>query len=174
MKAISSKIGTIIIIGIFLFIGLKSCIKTGMTLNKTEVYQQVNESGESNRVYIAPGNTIILKKQFEDQYEYGVYHVKGVNVTHYFGPLYHRGESLLGFRIYPNAKDVWDVEMELMDKGGNLTNSTFKEIGTSFRDLLIFRDNSVEIGNYTYNKTNKTSQDDQFIKLAVLRMQNKP
>lgn len=163
MKSIGSKIGTVLVIGIFLFFGLKGCIKTSYGVGELKVYQQVSETGESNTAYFAPSNYLIFKKQYSDQYEYAVFLVRGENATHYFGPVYNSGESLLGLRIYSDATDVWKVEMELVDKDGNLTESTFNDIGESFRDIIIFRDNSVELGDYIYERIETTQADKDFV-----------
>lgn len=85
--------------------------------------------------------------------------VRGENATHYFGPVYNSGESPFGLRIYSDAIDVWKVEMKLLDKDGNLAESTFNEIGESFRDTMIFRDNSIELGDYTHDRIETTQAD---------------
>jgi hypothetical protein len=164
MKRIISRIGTGLVFALFIFFfGLKGCIKRVVHFDQTAVYQQIYSTGESNTVYVVPGNTLIVKKQFQDQFEYGVFKVRGDNATHYFGSLYNRGETLLGIRMYSGATDVWKVEMELVEKKSNLDESTFEDIGKKFRNLIVFRDNSVQIGEDIYEKINTTPTDEDFI-----------
>jgi len=167
MKLTFKKIGIGLIIALGLFLALKGTIITVIHFDNKVVCQQINPNGESNTIYIVPPNTVILKKQFNDQYEYGVFKARGVNATHYFGPIYSKGESFLGWRIYSGATDVWKVEMELADKKGNLAESTFGEIGETFRDMIIFRDKSVEIGKYTYDQINLSKEDEDLIEKAT-------
>ena len=112
---------------------------------------------------MAPSNHLIFKKQYAGQYEYAIFFVRGEDATHYFGPLYNSGDNLLGLRIYSDATDVWKIEMELVAKDGNLSESTFDEIGESFRDIIIFRDNSIELGDYVYDQIEVIQADKDFV-----------
>jgi hypothetical protein len=167
LKAILNKIGTGIIIAIFLFIIIKECILTLVHFNEISIYEQIDSKGQSSKVYVVPRDKIILKKQYGDLYEYGVFKVSGEAAIHYFGSLYNSGVSPFGVRIYSNATEVWKVKMELLAKNGNLDKSSFDEIGNSYKDLIIFRDNSVKIGELDFDKTNKTIEDEVFIKSVI-------
>src|SRR5680860_1003277 len=152
MKSFLSKLGTGIFIAFWLFVGLKGCVHTVYSPKNIEVYKDLNDTGELTKVYIVPGNKMIVKKQFLEEYEYAVFKVRGTDATHYFGPFYNKGESLLGIRTFSNANEVWNLEMEILDKEGNLIETTFNEIGDTYRNTLVIRDNSIEFGNYEYKK----------------------
>ncbi|NKI28493.1 hypothetical protein HCG49_18240 [Arenibacter sp. 6A1] len=164
MKSILNKIGTGIIIAFWLFIGLKGCVQTVYSSKDIAVYENIIENGESTKVYIVPKNQMVIKKQYQNQYEYAVFYVRGSDATHYFGPFYNKGENLLHIRAYTDANKVWKLEMEITDKKGNLSQSTFDDIGVTFRNTLIMRENSIEFGDYEYNKLEPTEEDIVFIK----------
>lgn len=130
-------------------------------------YQVKKDAGEFNTVYVVPSNYLIFKKQYDEIYEYGVFYIKGSNATHYVGPIYSTGKSLFGLKIYPGANKVWKAEMELIEKSGNLQETTFEDIGEKFNQLIIFRDNSIELGDFEYERMNITNQDDIFVKSVV-------
>ena len=167
MNSLISKIVIAIIISIFLFIGLKGFFFSVYNQEKLQIYQYKSEIGELNTIYIVPTNYMIVKKQFEEQYEYGIFYIRGSNATHYIGPIYSTGKSLLGLRIYPGSNEVWKAEMELIEKSGNLQVSTFEDIGEKFNQLMIFRDNSIELGNIEYKSINVTSIDEIFAKSII-------
>lgn len=162
MKKITSKIGTGVIVFLFLFIGLKGFFLTVYSQDELQVYQDFSRTGEINTVYIVPSNYLIFKKQYNDQYEYGIFYIKASNATHYFGPLYSTGSSLLGLKIYSGANSVWKAEMELIGKSGNLEESTFENINEKFDQLIIFRDNSIELGSNEYQRIKLTDRDKNF------------
>ena len=163
MKSLLSKIGTGIFIGFWFFLGLKGCVNTVYNSKDIAVYEDVNENGESNKVYFVPKNKIIVKKQYQEQYEYAVFHARGTDATHYFGPFYNKGENLLGIRIFSDANEVWKLEMEIKDKKGNLLETTFDDIGDSYRNTLVIKDNSIEFGDYEYEKVEPTQEDFELI-----------
>ena len=106
---------------------------------------------------------MIFKKQYKEQFEYGVFKIRATNATHYVGPIYSTGQSILGLRIYSGANEVWKAKMELIDKQGNLKESTFEEVGEKFSQLMVFRDASVELGDFEYDQRAPTSQDENFV-----------
>ncbi len=163
MKSFLSKAGTGIFIAFWLFLGLKGCFHTVYSSKDVAVYEDVNENGESNKVYFVPKNKMIFKKQYQEQYEYAVFRVRGTDATHYFGPFYNKGENLLGIRTFSDANEVWKLEMEISDKRGNLFETTFDEIGERFRNTLVIRDNSIEVGDYEYQKIVPTEEDLELI-----------
>jgi hypothetical protein len=167
MNSKISKIGIAIIISIFLFIGLKGFFVSVYNQEKLQIYQNKTETGEINTIYVVPNNYLIVKKQYEEQYEYGIFYIRGSNATHYIGPIYSTGKSLLGLRIYPSSNEVWKAEMELIGKSGNLQVSTFEDIGEKFNQLMIFRDNSIELGNLEYESIDITSLDEIFAKSII-------
>ena len=163
MKSLLSKIGTGIFIAFWLFLGLKGCVNTVYSSKDIAVYEDVNKNGESNKVYFIPSNKIIVKKQYQEQYEYAVFYVRGTDATHYFGPFYNKGENLLGIRTFPDANEVWKLEMKITDKKGNLLETNFDDIGDSYRNILVIKDNSIEFGDYEYEKLIPTEEDLEFI-----------
>ena len=172
MKSVLSKIGSGAFIFLILFIGLKGCFVTVYCQDELLVFQDLSETGELNTVYVAPSNYLIFKKQYDEQYEYGVFKVRATNATHYFGPIYSTGQSILGLRIYSGANKVWKAEMELVDKQGNLNESTFEDFGEKFSQLIIFRDSSVELGNFEYQQLDPTSEDVDFANSVVNKLRN--
>jgi hypothetical protein len=163
MKSLLSKIGTGIFIAFWLFLGLKGCVNTVYSSKEIAVYEDLNENGESNKVYFIPSNKIIVKKKYQEQYEYAVFYVRGTDATHYFGPFYNKGENLLGIRTFADANEVWKLEMEITDKKGNLSETTFDDIGDRHRNTLVIKDNSIEFGNYEYEKLIPTEEDLELI-----------
>ncbi|MCM4171604.1 hypothetical protein DHD32_08940 [Arenibacter sp. TNZ] len=163
MKQLFSKIGTGIFIVFWLFLGLKGCVNKVYSLKDIAVYEDVNENGESNKVYFIPSNKIIVKKQYQEQFEYAVFQVRGTDATHYFGPFYNKGENLLGIRTFFDANEVWKLEMEITDKKGNLLETTFDDIGDSHRNTLVIKDNSIEFGDYEYKKLWPSEEDLELI-----------
>ena len=159
MKSFFSKLGTGIFIAFWLFLGLKGCAHTVYSPKNIEVYQDLSETGELTKVYIIPGNKMIVKKQFLEDYEYAVFKVRGSDATHYFGPFYNKGENLLGIRTFSDANEVWKLEMEIVEKDGNLMETTFDDIGDTYRNTLVMRDNSIELGNYEYEKIIPSQED---------------
>ncbi|MDL5514821.1 hypothetical protein QSE00_23630 [Arenibacter sp. M-2] len=163
MKSLLSNIGTGIFIAFWLFLGLKGCVNTVYSSKGIAVYENLDANGESNKVYFIPSNKIIVKKQYQEQYEYAVFYVRGTDATHYFGPFYNKGENLLGIRTFPDANEVWKLEMEITDKKGNLIETTFDDIGDSHRNTLVIKDNSIEFGDYEYEKLIPTEEDLELI-----------
>lgn len=173
MKKITSKIGTGAIVFLILLIGLKGYFITVYSQNELQVYQDFSRTGEINTVYIVPSNYLIFKKQYDDQTEYGIFYIKASNATHYVGPFYSTGNSLLGLRIYSGAKAVWKAEMELIAKSGNLQESTFEYIGDTFHQLIIFRENSIELGSKEYQRIKLTDRDEKFANSVIEPLKRK-
>jgi hypothetical protein len=167
MASILKKISLGILIALFIYVGLQTFIKTMVHFDNSAKYELIEPSGQINTVYIVPINLMIIKKQVKEKYEYGIFKITGENAVHYFGSIYNSGETLLGLRIYSNAIDVWKSKMELINKKGNLEYTTFHEIGETYKEMIIFKDNSVEIGKYKYNKVNLSQEDEQFINEVI-------
>lgn len=152
MKDKISKIGYIVLGFIIIFVGFKGCLKTVMSFDTYTVYENRDSNNQINRVFIIPTNEIIFSKNLEGNFELALFHARGENITHYFGSIYNIGTFPFGIRSYPDAKEAWDVELELKDKYGNVTESTFDEIGEDFRVNLIFFPSSITIDNDNYTK----------------------
>tara|TARA_R110001606_G_C15361513_1_gene648594 strand:+ start:821 stop:1360 length:540 start_codon:yes stop_codon:yes gene_type:complete len=171
MKSILNKFGTVLFIVFFLFIGIKGCVHTIYSATEVAIYENIDSNKESTKIYIIPSNLMIIKKQYNSQYEYAVFNLKGTNATHYFGALYNKGENLLGVRIFTNANEVWKLEMKIKNKKGNLNESVFHEIGTTYRNTLIVRDNSIsllndystKLGGFEYKKIKLSNVDIEFL-----------
>ena len=69
----------------------------------------------------------------------------------------------MGIRTFPDANEVWKLEMEITDKKGNLLETTFDDIGDSYRNTLVIKDNSIEFGDYEYEELIPTEEDLEFI-----------
>ncbi|MGW8122231.1 hypothetical protein ACV07N_06180 [Roseivirga echinicomitans] len=129
MKNLTKKIGGIIFISLFLFIGLKGCVKSVVNFDDYAVYERVDDIGQINRAFIIPGkDEIIYSKNNDGTFELGLFKIRGENATHYFGPVYNVGTFPFGLRIYNSANQVWIAQMELMDKIGNVSQTTFDNI----------------------------------------------
>ena len=167
MRKFFGKIISYIPLLLILFLGLKSCIKTSYTQEELEVYRNVMSTGEINTIFFTPSNHIVLQKGYDDLYDYAVFRARGENATHYFGSLDNLGDGLFSLRRYPEAEKVWNIELELIDKGGNLPESTFSEIGSRYRNSLIFQDESVILGSDYYEEIQVTEHEEMFIDLVV-------
>lgn len=167
MKTIFQNFWIGFVILLFAYFGIKPMFQELVHFDEVKAYQSISKTGEISKIYFIPDNTNILLKQYQDQYEYGVYVIRGSSATHYLGPLYSTGESLFSFRIYRGSTAVWKVEMELVSKQGNLAVSTFEDIGYIFQDLMIIRDGSMVIGSRSYNEISITPRDTEFIRNAM-------
>ena len=63
------NIGWGLLIAIFLFFGLKSCIKTTTGLGNYEVYESIDERGQIDRIFTIPFNELILYKDYQGNFE---------------------------------------------------------------------------------------------------------
>jgi len=159
MKDTLIKIGYIFLGCIIVFIGFKGCLKTVMRFDTYAVYENRDSNNQINRVFIIPTNEIVFSKNFEGNFELVLFHARGENITHYFGSFYNVGTFPFGIRSYPDAKEAWDVELELKDKFGNVSESTFDEIGEDYRVKLILFPNSITIDNDNYNKIDFSTEE---------------
>lgn len=173
MQNILGKLFMTLFIGFWLFLGLKHLVTEGVHFDEDAKYQAKNIStGNVNTVFITTDERIILRKQLGDLFEYGVFRIRGSEPTHYFGPVYNIGESLFGVRVYSDIIAIWNVEMKLIKKEGNLPQSTFDPVGetyyTSYNKLILIRENEIEIGDDKYMKMDLSEDDQIFLKAIKL------
>lgn len=147
------NIGMGLLIVIFLFFGLKGCLKTTVGFGKYEAYEKIDEEGQVDRLFFIPSNELILSKNYKNRYELALYHLRGSSATHYFGPLYFVGYTpFFGYRIYPGAENVWNAELELKDKIGNIPKTTFGKVGKKYSMVVIIYENSIKVDGDLYKK----------------------
>jgi hypothetical protein len=89
------------------------------------------------------------------------------NASHYFGPFYSVGTSLFGLRVYSGATEVWKAKMELVEKTGNLPESTFDQIGERFDQIIIIKKHTIELGGIEYQLIDTTQENQSFVKSVV-------
>jgi hypothetical protein len=150
-KAFQISLGTIFGL-IILFIVLKSAIKTVLQFDNYSSYSFIDERGQINTILIVPNNEIIFIKKYHEYYEMVLYYVTGTDAVHYFGPFYNVGETPLGIRVYPKAKEVWNADAELKDKEGNLSESTFPEIGKEYQMQIILYEKELSINGDVFKR----------------------
>ncbi|MBL1213718.1 MAG: hypothetical protein HND52_10215 [Ignavibacteriae bacterium] len=159
MQKTLRKIGVVLLFIFIGFFGFKSCISTVLSFDEKNVYEKINTTGQIDRIFIVSTNDIIFSKNLEGTYELAHFHIRGEYATNYFGQLYNVGTFPFGLRIYPNAKDVYLSEMELTNKYGNVTQSTFDEIETKYNSVIIIYNDAIKINDELYNQIEFSEED---------------
>jgi len=149
------KIGTYILIGLFIIIGLKSCIMTVISFDNYILVERTDENGQQDRVILTPKNEMIYIKKYQELVEYGIYKVKGQEATHYISGIYCIGTFPFGLRSYKNAEKVYDAQLILSKKNGD----SFPSVGESFNSTIIIYPDKVKIGKFFYNKLTPTESE---------------
>jgi len=156
-----------LLVGVFfafwIFLGLKHFILRSLDLGPVAVYKKLTDLGGVDCIYVVSRDILIFSKTLNDRYEYAAFKVNGQAATHYFGPFYNSGESLLNIQKYNDAINVWAVNMELRLKNGNVDKSTFGDVGRKFKSILVSRANSISIGEDAYTLGNLSSEEREFI-----------
>jgi len=139
----------------FLLIGLfsiKSCVFTVLNFDNNGVYEKINASGQIDRIFIISSNDVVFSKNLEDTFELAHFHIRGEEATNYFGPIYNIGTLPFGLRIIEDAKNVFIAELELIDKMGNVSKTTFDDIGTKYESIIILNKESLKINDEFYKQ----------------------
>jgi hypothetical protein len=145
---VMKKIGTYILIAIFLLIGLKSCIMTVISIKDYILIERTDEHGQQDRVILTPKYEMIYVKKYQESVQIGIYKVQGQEATHYISGIYCVGTFPFGLRYYNKPENVFDAQLTLTKKHGD----SFPNIGDSFNaTIVIYRDN-VEIGKHKYKR----------------------
>jgi hypothetical protein len=151
------KIGFYIIVFFGLFLGLKSCIISTISIDQNILVEKTDENGQHDRVLLTPKEEMIYVKRFQDIDEIGIYKIKGMEATHYFLGLYCLGSFPLGLRYYNNVDKVFDAELILEQKHG----ASFPNIGESFKaKILVFKD-KVIIGKYSFKRISLSPKENE-------------
>ena len=149
MKSIFNKSITVIFIVIFLFFGLKGCVKSVYINNERKVFQNTTANGEIREIYLLPKNRLIISREFGEFFDVGLFEIKGSNMTHYFGSLYNSGESLFSLKIYPDILEAYKIEIRFINNINNVKESSFYKNDRKSIHYLLFRDKSIEFnGEY--------------------------
>ena len=161
------KTGTFLLIGIFLIIGLKSCIVTVISIDDYILVEKSDEYGQQDRVILTPQNEMIYVKKYQDIVEIGIYKLKGQEATHYLFGLYCIGTFPFGLRYYNNADKVFDSELTLVKKQGD----SFPIIGDSFNSKIVIFKNKAIIGKSTFKRIilNEKKKEDLILSIDQLK-----
>jgi hypothetical protein len=142
-----------IVLAIFLFAGLKGFVKSTIHFDSYEAYQYIDNRGQVNRAFVLPEKTeLVFSKNTHGTLELALFKIRGENATHYFGPLYNTGTFPFGLRTYSDAMGVWKAEMELIDRIGNVSQTTFDDVGKKYEVNIIFYRDHIEIGDESFQK----------------------
>lgn len=148
MKELISKGSIFIAIGLFLFLGFKSCIVTTISLDDYILLENTDKGGQRNRIIITPKEQMVIVKRFEDVSEMAVYDIEGEEATNYFGGLYCVGTFPLGLRYYSNAEKVLQSELSVIKKEGD----SFPDSGSNFKAKMVIFKEKAKVGNHEYKR----------------------
>jgi hypothetical protein len=158
--AFMKKFWFYLVVFLGLFIGLKSCIISTISIDKYIVVEKTDETGQHDRVILTPNEEMIYVKRFNDIDEIGIYKIKGIEATHYFLGLYCIGSFPFGLRYYNNVDKVIDSELVLTKKRGN----SFPNIGESFKAKILIFNDKVTIGKYSFKRVSlSTTENSELI-----------
>lgn len=147
-----SKTFGLVVIGFILFIGIKGCTGRAVAFKENRAFEHMREDGQVDRVIIlAPKNELILIKKAGDIFEMALFKIRGVSATHYFGPVYNVGPSPFGIRLYSDASEVWDAQLELLEKRGTISQSTFGNVGEKHQVPIAVYDNKLQMGTLQFH-----------------------
>ncbi|NQU80699.1 MAG: hypothetical protein HQ543_04190 [Bacteroidetes bacterium] len=152
-----------IIIGFFVIMGFKSCIKTLIKIDDYILLEKSFESGQNDRVILTPQFEMIHVKKLQDITEIGIYSIKGYEATHYLFDLYNIGRFPLGLKYYNKAESVFEVEFKLKNKLGD----SFPKVGKSFNSKIIIFDNNVIIDKLTYKRISLEESEKTELKNSI-------
>ena len=152
MKELLKKIGLVAFILIVGVISLKSCIVTVLKLDDNKVYEKVNSTGQIDRVFIISSNDIVFSKNLDGTFELAYFRLRGEEATHYFGPIYNVGTFPFGLRVFQSANNVFMAELELLDKMGSVSETTFDEIGEKYKSTIVIYEDSIQLNDAIYTK----------------------
>ena len=163
------KIGIYILTGIFILIGLKSCIVSQLSIDDYILLERKDERGQKDRVILTPKEEMIYIKEYNNLREVGIYKIKGEKATHYMFGLYLVGNFPFGLRYYTNAEKVFNAKLLLKDKSG----SSFPKIGNSYNSkIVIFKDKGI-IGDKDFKRNKKPENKDATINNFVKSLKSK-
>jgi len=166
MKNLTEKILGAIIIGLVLFLGLKSCVVSTIHIEEYILLQEINESGQIDNIVLTPQEEMVFTKTLDDIVEVAYYDLVGHKATHYFLGLYNIGTFPFGLRYYNNAEQVMKVEMQLLKKRGE----SFPAEGKTYSaNIIIFEDHAI-VGKHRYKRTKLNQYDQNSVKLNVDRI----
>jgi len=157
------KVGTFLIITIFLIIGLKSCIMTAISIDDYILVERFDENGQNDRVMLTPKNEMIYVKRFQEIVEVGIYKVQGQEATHYIFGIYCIGTFPFGLRYFDNPEKVFDSQFTLTKKHGD----SFPEVGNSFRAKIVIFKDKVKIGKYSYKRLDLNKEERENMEIMI-------
>jgi hypothetical protein len=157
MNKISENLITVIIGLLFLFLALKSCIRTTIpSIGNIEKYQSIQTNGEIDINYLCPGNILVYSKSNYGVIDIGVFKIQRRSIIHYGGAFYNvdTDGTPFGIRYYPGIDDAWNVNLSFKIRSGTSTQSTFSNL-VEYDEVFKFSDNSkiLQIGDTKYVKT---------------------
>lgn len=155
MKELISKGSIFIAIGLFLFLGFKSCIVTTISLDDYILLENTDKGGQRNRIIITPKEQMVIVKRFEDVSEMAVYDIEGEEATNYFGGLYCVGTFPLGLRYYNNAEIVLLSDLRVIRKEGD----SFPDVGSKFKANMVILKDKAKVGDNEYKRLNLSDNE---------------
>jgi hypothetical protein len=149
------RVGTYLFVGLFLLIGLRSCMITLISIDDYMLLERKNESGQQDLVILTPNYEMIHTKKYQDINEIGIYNIKGHEATHYLFGLYCIGSFPFGLRYYSNAEKVFETELVLVKKIGN----SFPEIGKTISSKIVIFEDKAIIDKITFDRVHLTESE---------------
>lgn len=152
MKSIAAKVGTALVILLFLFFGLKGCIVSLWSPPKEiETYAISGADGRSLSIIFFPDRkTIFLyTEQGTGFVETSLTEMRGTYGTHYFGRLWnvsrHASGFWFGLRVYPAGSEPVIMETTVLKKFVHGTSKpSLPATGARTYPVLLFSKDAVQ------------------------------
>lgn len=157
------KIGINIIIGLFLFIGLKSCIVIPISIDNYVLLENSDEMSILDRILLTPNEEIIYFKKNHEFDEFIIYKLHGKEATHCIFDFYCIGSFPFGLKFYNNAEKVLDSELKLIKNKGRNLSSAEKEFKTK---IVIYKDKTI-IGETLFNRIEFSEEKEEEINIIL-------
>jgi hypothetical protein len=157
---------------LLLFIGifpiLSSCTFTVYSSDESvKVYEDITEEGRYTW-YFLPDNLFLFSKSEDSRQESFILEAKGTSATNIFGPMYNvtMDNELFGWRYYPDAKEVWLMNFEVLYNSSSDKGRSLPERGERFRQVIIDNGKSIKVNNSHYTQRELNRVDRAMIELS--------
>ena len=148
MKKLAKRIILIVIVALFIIIGLKSCIhETWGDFHSPRTYAVVGSDGREFKIIFLPQHETMIwySNPNEGRKEGILTRTLGSSGTHYFGPIWHSGETLLGLKWLPKDCKLYELEMTILAQClEGVSEPTFGKVGKTFYDILLVGKNRIK------------------------------
>lgn len=146
-----------------------SCTYSVYSTSDEIVVYEDQEGEHTYTFYLLPDNLFLFRKEIGDSWEYMLMEARGGSASHFIGPFYNvsADNSLFGWRVYPDALEVWNMEFYVLANKSSFKSRTLPEQGTTFRDILLLEDKKIKLGSSRYFQRDLTDYDRVLIQLSL-------